>query len=94
MLSRRQTIFSIAALIASPASAQSDRTTKATYDLFFGGPPARRAALAVLIEGGPEIAPILIFALRFSNAPAFEIEEALRTVTREQDLKGWFDWML
>ena len=94
MFSRRQMIIGAAALAASPAFAQADRTTKASYDLFFGGPPARRTALAVLIEHGPEVAPILIFAFRFSNAPAFEIEEALRAVTGDDGRNGWFEWML
>jgi hypothetical protein len=91
MLSRRQTFLSIAALAASPALGQTDRITKATYDLFFGTSPARSTALAVLIESGSEVAATLIFALRFSNAPPFEIQEALRTVTGDDGPKGWLD---
>lgn len=94
MFTRREMFLSTAALFATPAFGQTDRTTKAAYDLFFGGPPARRIAFGVLLEGGPEVAPILILAFRFSNAAPFELEEALRAVTGDQTRKGWFEWML
>ncbi|MEM1384370.1 MAG: DUF3179 domain-containing protein [Pseudomonadota bacterium] len=78
--------------LAAPSEAEID---KAGRDLFFGSRSKFDEALKVFeAHGGPEMAALLIFSLRFSPHANRPIQETLVRVTGTAAPQDWFDWML
>ena len=93
MLTRRTALAMFGAL-ASPKSvfAQSDIELE---PLIFGPPGARDEAITAILErGSPDMAPALIFAMRFTRMSQIPLELTLAELTGDRDREGWFDWML
>ena len=105
---RREALLSLTAFAAlGPASGLSNSAfaqaqagepldvDAAIRALFSNDPPQVAAGLSTLSTyDNVDIAPSLIFALRFAGPLRGPIELTLRRVTGEDGLEGWFDWML
>ena len=94
---RRAVTTTLAAVMRLPGAARSQHTDFQTHqrNLLFGRHAAFEAALdAILARGNPDMAPGLIFALRFRGQDSRQLNAALSDLTGETGRAGWFDWML
>ena len=95
-LTRRQiTALLPAAVLPLPAWAQDDGMEQAHQDLLFGSPETFFDALqAIRDRGDADMAPGLIFAMRFLRGGAPQLVETLHRLTGETQAVTWNDWML
>ncbi len=95
-ISRRGFVAGSAVLLGQPALAQSQEPS---IDLVLAAllgqePDAFFSALNFIVRrGGTDLVLGLIFAMRFSRAPATNFDQVLQLLTGEER-SGWFDWML
>jgi hypothetical protein len=86
------------AVWAAASSAQTtppgrDLAQKHSIELIFGSAEERGRALAWMrSRGNPDMAAVLILALRYTDSDA--ILPVLRALTGEAKAKSWFDWMV
>lgn len=89
------TALTAAMLLPSAARAQDIDLETHQRNLLFGRPAEFDAALTAILERGhADMAPGLIFALRFRREDAGRLNAALAKLTGETGREGWFDWML
>ena len=97
MFNRRTALAAAAsfgALATTGAHAATD-VHQAFEDLLYGSDEDHQRALASLrAHGGVELAPGLIFAMRFSRADELPVRELLAELTGDSAPEDWFDWML
>lgn len=94
---RRTVTTALTAAMLLPTAARSQDTDVETHqrNLLFGARPDFLAAIDAIRErGNPDMAPGLIFALRFRPQMSRRINDALTAVTGDASRRGWFDWML
>ncbi len=88
-------LTALAAALPGPAAAAPAPIDAALRTLVFGTRAEFDEAMRVVARHeAPDIAPSLIFALRFSRGPELPIVEALSAVTGHHGPTDWFGWML
>ncbi len=97
MFTRRQTLLGATALAAAthPAVAAADLVGTNFRSLLYGEEDEQTTALDWLqARGGTDLAPGLIFSMRFAHWQEGPIGEVLKQITGESGNQNWFDWMV